>query len=102
VPPLCSTWQRNYKKKRKIFAGCLADTALGKENTKKKLKTLCRVPTLCGTRQRKFEKIIKKSLPGTSDMAPGKARADGAGAVTATFLYRVPDLHSAKSLPGVR
>ena len=69
------------KKNKKIFAGCLPGTAPGKENLKKKLK---------------------KSLPGSSDMAPGKARDDGAGAVTTTFLCRVPGLHSAKSLPGAR
>jgi hypothetical protein len=29
---------------KKFFAGCLPDRALGKENTKKNKKTLCRVP----------------------------------------------------------
>ena len=81
VPPRCDTRQRNYKKNK---------------------KNLCRVPPRHGTRQRKFEKKIKKSLPGASDMAPGKARDDGAGAVTTTFLCRVPGLHSAKSLPSAR
>ena len=60
------------------------------------------MPPRHGTRQRKFEKKLKKSLPGASDMAPGKARDDGAGAVTTTFLCRVPGLHSAKSLSGAR
>ena len=81
VPPRCDTRQRNYKKNKNIFVGCLPGTAPDKENLKKKLK---------------------KSLPGASDMAPGKARDDGAGAVTTTFLCRVPGLHSAKSLPGAR
>ena len=58
------------KKNKKIFTGCLPGTAPGKENLKKKLK---------------------KSLPGASDMAPGKARDAGAGAVTTTFLCRMPD-----------
>jgi hypothetical protein len=104
---------------KKIFAGCRPDSALGKEKLKKtlcqvprrsdtrqrnykKIKNLCRVPPRQGTRQRKFEKKLKKSLPGASNMAPDKPKADGAGAVTATFLCRVPGLHSAKSLSGAR
>jgi hypothetical protein len=49
-----------------------------------------------------MEKKLKKSLPGASDMAPDKSKAEGAGAVMTTFLCWVPDLHSAKYLPGAR
>jgi hypothetical protein len=43
VPRRGDTRQRNYKKIKKIFAGCLSGSALGKENLKK-IKNLCRVP----------------------------------------------------------
>ena len=63
---------------------------------------VCRVPPGTAPGKENLKKKLKKSLPGASDMAPGKARDDGAGAVTTTFLCRVPGLHSAKSLPGAR
>jgi hypothetical protein len=110
VPPLCSTRQINYIKK--LFAGCLADTALGNENTKKIKKTLfAGCPRYAAPGKENLKKI-KKSLSGASDMALGKARADGAAPSRPLFfagcrvctrqsLCRVPDKkHPAKkSLP---
>ena len=89
------------KKNKKLFAGCPRGATPGKEIIKKIKKSLPGA-SRHGTRQRKFEKKIKKSLPGASDMAPGKARDDGAATVTTTFLCRVPGLHLAKSLSGAR
>jgi hypothetical protein len=98
-------------KKIKIFAGCLADTALGKENTKKNKKLFVECPR-CAAPGKENLKKIKKSLPGASDIAPGKARANGAALSRSLFfagcrvctrqsLCRVPDKkHPAKkSLP---
>jgi hypothetical protein len=38
----------------------------------KKIKNLCRVPPGRALGKEKLEKKIKKSLPGASNMAPGK------------------------------
>jgi hypothetical protein len=46
---------------KKFFTGCRPDSALGKENTKKNKKTLCRVPR-GATPGKEIIKKIKKNL----------------------------------------
>jgi hypothetical protein len=58
--------------KKNFFAGCLPDRALGKENTKKNKKKLFAGCLEERHSAKKIWKKIKKSLPGASDMAPGK------------------------------
>jgi len=88
------------KNKIKSLPGAREKTS-GKEIIKKNKKHLPGAYP-ASSQQRKSGKKIKKSLSGVSDIAPGKERTDGTGAVTVTFLCWGPCLLSAKSLPGAR
>ena len=78
VPPRWDTRQRNYKKNKNIFAGCLPGTAPGKENLKKKIKKIFAGCLWYGTRQSKGWRSRRRndhfSLPGAG-FALGKVFA---------------------------